>query len=321
MPVTITAGITFSGGGLTMEFAPPSTATAGWWAGGYVTGNPYGPHYSTVDRITYATDTATATLRGPLSIAANGVTGGVNTFTYGWHSGGLVNSASPTSYSTVNRITFATDSGVATVRGPLSSARSQFGGTTDNTTYGWYSGAGGTGSSIDRIEFAVDTSTASVRTKLNIIRSSQTSTSNSSYGYYIGGFKIPEVTSIERITFATDTVTASIRGSLNSARWNIMGTGTDNYGWVSGGASTTIERIDYANDTALASIRGQLTSNRDVGAAAGNSTYGWFAGGSSYPLYLSSVERVTYSNDTVTATLRGPLTQGRNGLGSSTGIQ
>ena len=112
-----------------------------------------------------------------------------------------------------------------------------------------------------------------------------------------------------------------MRGPLSSARWNIMGTGNSDYGWIGGGASTTVNRITYANDTAVASIRGTLTTNRDVGAAAGNSTDGWFAAGSNYPVYLSSVERITYSNDTVTASLRGPLTLGRNGLGSSTGVQ
>ena len=320
MSITITGGISF-GGGVGITAAPPTESTAGWFGGGYVAGNPYGPHYSTVDRITYATDTVTATVRGPLSLAANGITGGVNTFTYGWHSGGLVNSSSPTTYTTVNRITFATDSGTASVRGPLSSARSQFGGTTDNTTYGWYSGAGGTGSSIDRIVFATDTETATVRTQLTVARGNLASTSNSSYGWYIGGTPTPDGSTVERITFSNDTATASVRGPLSSARWNIMGTGNSDYGWIGGGASTTVNRITYANDTAVASIRGTLTTNRDVGAAAGNSTDGWFAAGSNYPLYLSSVERITYSNDTVTASLRGPLTLGRNGLGSSTGVQ
>jgi len=39
--------------------------TAAWFGGGYT------PNFSlsTVDRITYATDTATATTRGPLSLA------------------------------------------------------------------------------------------------------------------------------------------------------------------------------------------------------------------------------------------------------------
>jgi len=107
MPVTITAGITFSGGGLTMEFAPPAGPTAGWFGGGYY------PGISTVQRITYATDTATATTRGPLS-SVRYTGGATGTFTQGWFGGG-----GPGSLSTVDRITYATDTATASIRGPL----------------------------------------------------------------------------------------------------------------------------------------------------------------------------------------------------------
>ena len=53
---TITAGVSFLGG-ITMTEAPPITNTQAWFGGGD----------STVNRITYATDTDTASVRGPLS--------------------------------------------------------------------------------------------------------------------------------------------------------------------------------------------------------------------------------------------------------------
>ena len=43
--------------------APPPENTAAWFGGGYAPSTVR----STVDRITYATDTATASVRGPLS--------------------------------------------------------------------------------------------------------------------------------------------------------------------------------------------------------------------------------------------------------------
>jgi len=53
-----------TGGGVSFSAAPPpSTPTAGWYGGGS------GP-LSTTQRITYATDTATASVRGPLSVVA-----------------------------------------------------------------------------------------------------------------------------------------------------------------------------------------------------------------------------------------------------------
>ena len=63
MSVTFSGAFTFSGGGFTATLAPPSTNTQAWFGGGQP-----GP-LSTVDRITYATDTATASVRGPLSTA------------------------------------------------------------------------------------------------------------------------------------------------------------------------------------------------------------------------------------------------------------
>ena len=59
--VTITAGWSFSGGITITEAPPPPENTAAWFGGGQY------PNTSTVNRITYATDTATASVRGPLS--------------------------------------------------------------------------------------------------------------------------------------------------------------------------------------------------------------------------------------------------------------
>jgi hypothetical protein len=104
MSVTFSGAFTFSGGGFTATLAPPpSVATAGWFGGGI------GP-LSTVSRITFATDTATASIRGPLS-SARLYLAATGTLTDGWFGGG--------STSTVDRITFATDTTTASIRGPL----------------------------------------------------------------------------------------------------------------------------------------------------------------------------------------------------------
>ena len=54
--MTLTSGFTYT--------PPPPENTAAWFGGGY---NP--SRTSTVNRITFATDTATASVRGPLSVA------------------------------------------------------------------------------------------------------------------------------------------------------------------------------------------------------------------------------------------------------------
>ena len=55
MSLTITGGITLNGGGWTISPPPPSQPTASWFSG------------ATFDRITYATDTAASSIRGPLT--------------------------------------------------------------------------------------------------------------------------------------------------------------------------------------------------------------------------------------------------------------
>ena len=109
MSVTFSGAFTFSGGGFTATLAPPATNTQAWFGGG----GP-GPR-STVDRITYATDTATASVRGPLYITVNTtfLTATGNT-TDGWFGGGAGYQ------SNVQRITYATDTATASLRGPLS---------------------------------------------------------------------------------------------------------------------------------------------------------------------------------------------------------
>jgi hypothetical protein len=92
-------------------------ATDGWFGGGYDNG-----YRSTVQRITYATDTATTSVRGPLSSVKYLLAAAGNT-TDGWFGGGGIQSGGPVYYSTVDRITYATDTATASVRGPLSTAR------------------------------------------------------------------------------------------------------------------------------------------------------------------------------------------------------
>ena len=118
-----------AGGGFTLVGPPPSDPTASWVAGGVASG----VDISTVQRITYATDTATATIRGSLNLARDRFAAAGNT-TDGWFGGG----AYPAN-STIQRITYATDTATASVRGPLSSARYNLG-ATGNTTNGWFGG-------------------------------------------------------------------------------------------------------------------------------------------------------------------------------------
>ena len=163
--MTFINGISFSGGFAFTTEAPPTENTAAWFGGGYAPSTVR----STVDRITYATDTATASVRGPLSSARAFLAAAGNT-TDGWFGGGQLGAPSYAPLSTVERITYATDTATASVRGPLS-VSAQKAGATGNSTDGWFGGSeSGTSSIVSRITYATDTNTASTRGPLSLGR-------------------------------------------------------------------------------------------------------------------------------------------------------
>jgi len=326
MTITLEGGITFFGITLSPPPPPPEN-TAAWFGGGQY------PYTSTVDRITFATDTATATTRGPLSLTRTELAAAGN-FTDGWFGGGYNNNpgfTNPLIFSTVDRITYATDTATASVRGPLSQVVYRQG-AAGNSTNGWFGGGGASPgpvtsvpplSTVLRITYATDTATASVRGPLSLARQVLAAVGNSDYGWFGGGMEVTTavVSTVDRITYATDTATASVRGPLSAAKYKLAAVGNSDYGWFGGGKQptvSTVQRITYATDTATASVRGPLSAGRYQFAAAGNTTDGWFGGGRGT---TSLVDRITYATDTATASVRGPLSAGRYLLAAAGGVQ
>ena len=326
MSITITTGgITMTGGGVSFTAPPPAEATYGWFGAGYSAPTaplPSGGMYSGVQRIDYANDLTTASVRGPLTLARYELAGTGNT-DYGWFGAGVT--YPPTVVrSTVDRITYATDTATASSRGPLVLSAAYLA-ATGTSTAGWF-GGGTPGSSLNsvvsRITYATDTATASQRGPLNSVNNLQgiaATTDKTTYGWFAGGFAFSN-SRVSRIAYATDTATASVRGPLSAARYYLAGTGNSNYGWFGSGypLTTAFERITYATDTATASVRGTLTYTSTGCMATGNDTYGWFAGGYVPTTLRSQVDRITFATDTATASARGALATYLGFSGSST---
>jgi hypothetical protein len=300
---------------------PPPPNTHGWFGGG----NP-GP-FSTVDRIDFAADTGTASVRGPLSLARDSLAAAGNK-DFGWFAGGEFAGT-----SLVDRITFADDTATASVRGPLSRSRYDVTGAVSNSEYGWFGGGrttvplGPLSSTVDRITFADDTATATARGPLSQARASISATGNDDFGWFGGGSPGPSFSSVvDRITFAADTSTASVRGPLSTITTNAGAVGNKDFGWFGGvGWPTTIstlDRITFASDTGTASVRGPLSVIRGSLAASGTDDYGWFGGGQApgpFPGAISRVDRITFADDTATASVRGPLSSARYRLAATAG--
>jgi hypothetical protein len=157
------------------------SSTYGWFNYGRNSSSP--ARLSTVARITYATDTNSPTVRGPLSaiklkIAATG------TSAYGWYAGGTEPTGG-SSISTVDRIDYSNDTATASVRGSLTAPQLNFAASTDGTTYGWFAGGGPSlFSSVSRITYANDTATASLRGPLTSSIYGISAAGDSTYGWF-----------------------------------------------------------------------------------------------------------------------------------------
>jgi len=322
-----------------------NSADFGYVGGGYQPSSPY-PR-STVDKISFTNDTATAVVKGPLTAAKyNG--GSTGNQSYGYWGGG----ATPSLVSTVDRVDYSNDTVAATAKGPLTVAKGEgFAGTsnralvsqiklkgltetlpeiqgplTSNTTdYGYFGGGGfsSIGSVVDRVDYSNDTATALVRGSLSVVRHQFSATGNESYGYFAGGETPSEVSSVDRFDYSSDSSVMAPKGPLTATWFGTGSAGNSSYGYFAGGDShpgyrTTVHRIDYSNDLAVALVKGPITSARYHLAATGTPSYGWFGtGGNPSPGPVTTVDRIDYSNDTPTASPRGPLSLARISPGAT----
>ena len=281
---------------------------------GYIGGGSPGP-LSSVDRITFANDTATATPKGSLTATKyrRGGTGNVN---YGY-----IGAGRPGPISIVDRIDYTNDTATATAKGPLSSARAGAA-AVGNANYGYWFGGNNPGytTRVDRLDFASDSSAAVTKGSLTAVRGYGSAVGNQNYGYHCGGTDGNPQSNIDRVDYSSDTPTMSPKGQLSfSQSSNMADFSNSNYGWLAGrspGPSRSIiDRVDFSNDTGTTPARGPLTENRARATGTGDSNYGYACGGMPEFSRVSKVERVDYSNDTATASPKGNLTSVRADAG------
>ena len=136
-----------------------TTPQTGYFGSG---GSPFA--VSTVDRIDYSNDTATASPKGPLSSYRTQLAATGNS-SFGYFGGG----GTP-SVSRVDRIDYSNDTATASPKGPLSAARYQLA-ATGNSSFGYFGGGGpGPVSTVDRIDYSNDTTTASPKGPLTLAK-------------------------------------------------------------------------------------------------------------------------------------------------------
>jgi len=289
---------------------------------GYFGGGEPGPGYlSTVERLDFSSDTDTAVVKGPLSVAKRSMAATGNN-DYGYWAGGYA----PSRSSLVDRIDYSNDTATAAPKGNLSVGQVEYS-ATGNASYGYFGGGEGVPgavlTTVDRIDYSSDTSTATPKGPLSVAKEKFGSTGNASYGYMGGGKSHPNYYSqIDRIDYSSDTSTALAKGPLSGTNYLSAATGNASYGYWGGGkvpANTTItQRLDYSSDTTTASAKGPLSNCQYYMGATGNTSYGYWGSGSGQPgSYVTTVDRLDFSSDGTTCSPKGPLTITRYALAAA----
>ena len=231
----------------------------GYFAGGYST-SPSSTVLSQTQRIDFSNDTATAVLKGNLTINAASADkqSGTGSPSHGYIAGGNPSSTN------ADRIDYSNDTATTSPKGALLVRRNNHA-AVGNKDY-LYNGGGGYGSpttsKIDRLDYASDTSTAAEKGPLSSARYYLAAVGNASYGYFAGGYPGNKST-VDRVDYSSDTDTASPKGPLSSGRYGAGGTSNASYGWIAGvrqPSKSIVDRIDFSNDTATSSPKGPMAS-------------------------------------------------------------
>lgn len=250
-------------------------ATDGWFAGG-TSGS--GVVSSTVDRLIFASDTVACVAKTPLTSTRYGLAAASN-ITAGWFTCGFTT----VRVSTVNKITWATDTGAISTTSAMPTALTLASGA-GNASYGYFAAGSLSNvvciSDIARINYSNDT-TSTIAINAVLEKHSGAAVANTTDAWFaggylqqddgVGGYNVGYLDTVERFTFATDTSACVTKGPLYVARRNL--TGTDNSstdGWFGGGWYTTgglvyvstVDRILFSTDTITASNRGPMSATR-----------------------------------------------------------
>ncbi len=302
----------------------------GYFAGGNTVSGSY--NHTTVDRIDFSNDTATASAKGNMTYG-RGNGGGAGNTTHGYIFGGAAWSG--TAYSYISRVQYSNDTATVSSVSNLSLRNYWYGhaasvgtvdfGYTGGTDNGGPPAYTGGNSILDRLDYANDTATALERGSgiFNPIGYGYGTTGNSTHGYFGGGYHgtIGTLSSIRRLDYANDTAALASKGPLSGSARYKGATGNANYGYYNTGAAGSgsngsgIDRLDYSSDTTTASPKGPLSNSTTTNTAAtGDASYGYFGGrssGSPINNWYSNVDRIDYANDTATASPKGPLSESR----------
>ncbi len=302
--------------------AATGNSTAGYFGGGLFPGVP--GTYSTMDKLTYSTDTTAAVPGAALNVARFGF-GATGSTTAGYFGGGFEGSPR----STMDKVTYVYDTCSLIPGANLTVARYSLA-ATGSSTAGYFGGglSPSNVSTMDKLTYSSDTTAlAPTSANLSTVRSSLAATGNSTAGYFGGGNSPGVSSTMDKLTFATENTSAVATAALSiprntlaalSSRANALpgvvstlpssasskfidGTLSPQTGYFAGGASSaTVDKLNYSTDLTAAIPSAFFAVARAQQGATGNTTAGYFGGGFDYSIsnFVSSVQIITYAADT-----------------------
>jgi hypothetical protein len=252
--------------------AAAGNSTNGYFGGGYT--YPPSIYLSTMDKVTYSTDTTVRVLTANLTIPRRGLAATGNS-TAGYFGGGNYPSV-----ATMDKVIYSTDTTVATPTANLSGTRYDLA-ATGNQTAGYFGGGFTPPSTrfsrMDKLTYSSDTTVYTPTANLSIARSGCYATGNSTNGYVSSGLTpsfYSYVTVTDKITYSSDTTAAVPTANYpNFYAANGAATGNSTSGYFGGSGSNQLDiyRIDYSTDTAssFSSLNSSVGGRRGYLAAAG----------------------------------------------------
>ena len=297
--------------------SPVGTPNTGYFGGGGATSAVA----STMDKVTYSSDTTTQVPGAALSVSRSNLAATGNS-TAGYFGGGqFFPSPTPLFYSTMDKVTYSSDTTAAVPGAFLSVARQDLT-ATGNSTAGYFGGGFPSRSTMDKVTYSTDTTAAVPGAALSAARYALAATGNSTAGYFGGGSAGGVWSTMDKVTYSTDTRTTVPGAALSVVRRYLSATGSSTAGYFGGGQSliganlrSTIDKVTYSSDTTAAVPGTAFSAARYNFAATGNSTAGYFGGGGPGP--FSTMDKVTYSSDTTAAVPGASLSAARYGLAAS----
>jgi hypothetical protein len=293
-----------------------NTPNTGYFGGGR---NP--SIKSTMDKVTYASDT-TAVVPGAALSGPRSHLGATGNSTHGYFGGGI--NSSYAMDTTMEKVTFASDTPAVVPGAALSLARYHVS-ATGNSTAGYFGGGfdytiPGSFSTMDKVTYASDTTAAVPGAALSTVKYGMGTTGNADFGYFGGGWAAAAVSTMEKVTYASDTTAVVPGAALSDTRAYPSATGNSTHGYFGAGYVssdvTTMDKVTYASDTTAAVPGAALSIARRQLSATGTSTAGYFGGGGPTPFY-STMDKVTYASDTTAAVPGAALSAARYGVAAS----